>query len=186
MGYTAFIGKCFRKIYDRLGISKELILSKDRSREVVLARMYLTHLLRENGFSFSYIGRIINREHTSVMHLFRKAENDARIQRFEVDKEPTRTSAIISANLKKMSQGIYSNIYELYDSKCAVCGFDEAVEVHHIIPKRLGGSDEPSNVIVLCPNHHALADRGMLKIKDINKGDELSPPPTTTNSSISS
>ena len=46
--------------------------------------------------------------------------------------------------------------------RCRICGFDELVHVHHIIPKREGGPDEEANLITLCPNHHALADRGRL------------------------
>jgi predicted restriction endonuclease len=49
--------------------------------------------------------------------------------------------------------------------KCAVCGFDTTVEVHHIIGKRRnggGGTDHIENLITLCPNHHTMADKGLI------------------------
>lgn len=35
-------------------------------------------------------------------------------------------------------------------------------EVHHIIPRSEGGPNNPSNLIVLCPNHHRKADAGVI------------------------
>jgi len=47
---------------------------------------------------------------------------------------------------------------------CFVCGWEESsCDVHHVIPKRDGGSDDLSNLTILCPNHHRLADRGDLR-----------------------
>lgn len=46
--------------------------------------------------------------------------------------------------------------------KCRICGFDVIVEVHHITPKRHGGPDKEHNLITLCPNHHTMADRGLI------------------------
>lgn len=31
-----------------------------------------------------------------------------------------------------------------------------SLEVHHIIPRRLGGSDHPANLITFCHNHHRI------------------------------
>ena len=46
--------------------------------------------------------------------------------------------------------------------RCMVCGFDVTVAVHHIIPRREGGRDSIDNLVVLCPNHHAMADRNLI------------------------
>jgi 5-methylcytosine-specific restriction endonuclease McrA len=43
-----------------------------------------------------------------------------------------------------------------FDMKCIICGFDIATRVHHIIPISEGGINHPSNLAVLCPNHHAM------------------------------
>ncbi len=44
--------------------------------------------------------------------------------------------------------------------KCIICGFNRGLNNHHIIKKRDGGSDEPENLVYLCPNHHWIADFG--------------------------
>lgn len=51
---------------------------------------------------------------------------------------------------------------KLYGSQCFICGFDRYIEFCHIIPAAIGGTTHPSNIIVLCPNHHKLMDRELL------------------------
>ena len=47
--------------------------------------------------------------------------------------------------------------------KCFICGWKEdACDIHHILPSSNGGTNEFSNLTVLCPNHHRLADRKIL------------------------
>jgi len=47
-------------------------------------------------------------------------------------------------------------------TKCAVCGYTGLIGVdmkfHHILPRTLGGSDTPINVMMLCANHHVITD----------------------------
>lgn len=61
----------------------------------------------------------------------------------------------------------------LHHSKCQICGTaislpngSEYSEAHHIIP--LGaphkGPDTPSNIIIVCPNHHAMLDLGCMDL----------------------
>jgi len=52
----------------------------------------------------------------------------------------------------------------IYGKKCMLpdCAFDYVVHNHHIIPRSEGGSHDLDNCILLCPNHHALADAGIL------------------------
>jgi hypothetical protein len=40
------------------------------------------------------------------------------------------------------------------------CGAARWVDIHHLEPKNLGGSNEPDNLIVLCRTHHQTAHRG--------------------------
>lgn len=56
------------------------------------------------------------------------------------------------------------NALRKYGYKCAICGYDKFVNACHIKPRFQGGSDDISNAIVLCPNHHAEFDYGILKI----------------------
>lgn len=37
---------------------------------------------------------------------------------------------------------------------CRICGYPLSHQ-HHILPRRYGGTDHASNMIALCPNHHA-------------------------------
>lgn len=42
---------------------------------------------------------------------------------------------------------------------CAVCGRTGSIAVHHIKPRRRGGSNGDHNLVCLCHTHHKLADR---------------------------
>lgn len=46
----------------------------------------------------------------------------------------------------------------LRDKHCQFegCILQTKLEVHHIIPRRLGGSEHPKNLITLCQGHHSL------------------------------
>lgn len=46
--------------------------------------------------------------------------------------------------------------------RCRICGFDAVISTHHIEPFAEGGTDALPNLITLCPNHHAMADRGLI------------------------
>lgn len=37
---------------------------------------------------------------------------------------------------------------------CVVCGTKECLENHHIVPRSLGGLDNPENLLTLCHVHH--------------------------------
>lgn len=52
----------------------------------------------------------------------------------------------------------------VHGHKCMIpgCEFDFFVHNHHITPRGEGGSHSLDNCILLCPNHHALADAGIL------------------------
>ncbi len=56
------------------------------------------------------------------------------------------------------------NMLRFHGHKCMVpgCGFDFIVENHHIVPRSEKGGGELPNCILLCPNHHALADAEVL------------------------
>jgi hypothetical protein len=52
----------------------------------------------------------------------------------------------------------------LHGHECMIpgCDFNHVVQNHHIVPRSEGGTHKRDNCIVLCPNHHALADAGVL------------------------
>lgn len=40
---------------------------------------------------------------------------------------------------------------------CAICEWNESTcDIHHIIEKSNGGTDDISNLIIVCPNHHRM------------------------------
>ena len=48
--------------------------------------------------------------------------------------------------------------------KCFICGWDEAPnDVCHLIPVKDGGKETIENMILLCPNHHRMLDRGLIQ-----------------------
>ena len=50
--------------------------------------------------------------------------------------------------------------------KCEICGWDKVTQRHRIKRGREGGEYRYDNVVILCPNHHALSDRGLDKPDD--------------------
>lgn len=46
---------------------------------------------------------------------------------------------------------------------CSVCEWDkDSCDIHHIVPRHKGGTNELSNLIVLCPNCHRMAHSNKL------------------------
>ena len=83
----------------------------------------------------------------------------------------------------KASQKYTTDLRILYDCKCACCGWfidekklingnynhNRGCVIHHIIPVKDGGTDEATNLIMLCPNCHALAHAGIIKEDELAK-----------------
>jgi 5-methylcytosine-specific restriction endonuclease McrA len=58
----------------------------------------------------------------------------------------------------KKNQRLKNQLLKIKPPKCNRCEFNiiEIIQVHHIIEKSKGGSDDLSNLELLCPNCHAL------------------------------
>lgn len=52
---------------------------------------------------------------------------------------------------------------------CEICGdtTKEILQVHHIIPVKVGGTNSANNLIVLCPNCHCKAHRGLISYQEL-------------------
>jgi hypothetical protein len=64
----------------------------------------------------------------------------------------------------------YKRIYEAVVSRAAGRDLDQYTERHHIIPRCMGGSNEPSNIVRLTPEEHFLAHQLLAKIHSSNRG----------------
>lgn len=53
-----------------------------------------------------------------------------------------------------------------YGKLCELCGYNMAIDTHHILPKHQGGPHEIENLMVVCPNCHGLITRGYLVLKN--------------------
>ncbi|MDJ0796020.1 MAG: HNH endonuclease [Calothrix sp. MO_167.B12] len=51
---------------------------------------------------------------------------------------------------------IRQEVLERDNRQCQVCGKEHSAQVHHIIPRSQGGTNELSNLIVLCGRCHML------------------------------
>lgn len=99
------------------------------------------------------------------------------------DAETEKNMKAISAKSNHLSK-IKHDIYSVFEHKCALCGwkisntllkcnnkyqYAYGNEIHHIIPIKDGGTDEFDNLILLCPNHHKLADLGLIQCSELQK-----------------
>lgn len=77
-----------------------------------------------------------------------------------------------------------TDIISRYGHKCALCGWQASDkllfakcgtqyaygnEIHHIIPISDGGESNWDNLILLCPNHHKMANLGVISSEELRK-----------------
>ena len=85
------------------------------------------------------------------------------------------SSESINVTIKKRNQSLTRQLKGFYENSCQICnnqldiGDDEFYsEVHHIQPLgKHNGPDIIENMIVLCPNHHIMFDKGSITV-DLN------------------
>ena len=68
--------------------------------------------------------------------------------------------------VQKHKAWIRSQALKKYGRKCELCGYSLSVDTHHIKPKNKGGLHEIDNLMVLCPNCHALITRKVFLLTD--------------------
>lgn len=57
-----------------------------------------------------------------------------------------------------LSSRTVAKILKRLNAGCVLCGWNRtSLDIHHIRPSHLGGTNEHSNLIALCPNCHRLA-----------------------------
>ncbi len=48
------------------------------------------------------------------------------------------------------------------------CGYNKTYDIHRLIAGRQGGRYEIGNMFAVCPNHHAEATRGLIKLEKVS------------------
>lgn len=150
------------------GFSINALRGKNRIVEMVFARKLFCYLAQKAGHSSIEVGKFLNRDHSTVIHSYKSAENIPKIMDIFKSLGESVEPIIKLPGISQQNQRKYRHIYERFGGKCFVCGFSSIVEICHIKPRYLGGSDDPSNILLLCPNHHSMFDSGLLILKDIN------------------
>ena len=160
-------------------IKKEDVIGTARNREIVKVRVLFSYLASLHNYTLSETGRAINKDHSTIIYYLNSstylqwAKEEARISGWDVieNSESKGGGKKNDGNVSKVRPnsryGKYRNLFARAGHVCEVptCNFDEVLEIHHIIPRSKGGSNDVSNLIILCPNHHSLADQGRLYIK---------------------
>ena len=94
---------------------------------------------------------------------------------------PEVINKIVDRNKKKSSR--HPDLTIAFGSKCAVCGWQipswmpgykksvrqGGCEMHHIIPVAEGGTEDISNLVLLCPNCHKMAHVGLITTDELSK-----------------
>lgn len=67
-------------------------------------------------------------------------------------------------HLRKHKAWIHIQAIRKYGDACELCSYSVVVDVHHLVPKHKGGLHELENLMVVCPNCHAMITRGLVAI----------------------
>jgi len=154
---------------EAMEFSRDWVLSLSRDKRPVSARVVFAIACKKYGSSISEISRFLKRDHTTVMYYFKSAtpdEMDMGSGFIFTKNGEVNPSIDVSGSIFPLSDA-YRKVYETYNYKCAIpgCGRDDVLEIHHILGRKIDNSNAISNLSVLCPTHHALADRGMIFVK---------------------
>lgn len=61
------------------------------------------------------------------------------------------------SSITDLSKRTISKILKRANKECQLCGWNESsCDIHHIIPRKDGGSNDTKNLIVVCPNCHRI------------------------------
>jgi len=160
-----FVDTAARVICQILGFDPEEVKCPSRRAAIVRQREVVAWCLHHIfHFNFSEIGRYFNQDHSTIIAAVSRARppNPKLRETLEqVASRPISENLIINSRLQNTKQQRH---YIAHGAKCMICGIEDVVEIHHIIPLRFGGADVPGNSILLCPNHHTMLHLGLLKI----------------------
>jgi len=137
-----------------------------RQREVVAWCLY--YIFR---FGVTEIGRYFGQDHSTIIKAIKRAKPPNSAICSTLQDLASKKDAFENLEISQVDQlrAKRRKHYVAHGAKCAVCGIEDIVEVHHIVPLRSGGADSPENSILLCPNHHSMLHLGLIRIKELPK-----------------
>lgn len=68
--------------------------------------------------------------------------------------------------IKKHRAWVREQAIKQYGKACELCAYTLTIDTHHIIPKYKGGQHSINNLMVICPNCHALVTRGLITLNN--------------------
>lgn len=76
------------------------------------------------------------------------------------------------SKVRSENKKLYIEILENYEYKCAICGWSAPIgqggcDLHHIDSWKTSKNNTKENLILLCPNHHKLADAGIITKEEL-------------------
>jgi 5-methylcytosine-specific restriction endonuclease McrA len=68
----------------------------------------------------------------------------------------------VSSRRTDTEDSIRAAVISAQRGRCALCELKHPLDLHHIVPRHRGGPDDADNRVLLCRNHHDLADSGVI------------------------
>lgn len=96
--------------------------------------------------------------------LRKRGIKEATISRVKYRRRKLGIKKYLYGEVKKHKAWIRIQAIKRYGEACELCTYNLAVDTHHIIPKHKGGPHEIDNLMVVCPNCHALITRRKIKL----------------------
>jgi len=174
MGIT-MINKIIRLVGNELKVSRSEILSKSRKKPYVTARKIIAYILKNHyNYTLSRIAHGLRKlDHTTISSYLEKpiaVPPDIIKKLKHIENFDSNDSVNPSMNGKPDYRHVF---WETVKAECFICGYEDIVEIHHRIALKNGGSNDIDNLYIVCPNHHTMIHRGLIKISHKTKGYKL-------------
>jgi len=93
-----------------------------------------------------------------------------RIQRKNAKKHASYLRKKEALSILELSSRTVRKILKRMNLGCSSCGWHVptvACDLHHIVPKSAGGTDDHTNLALICPNCHRLAHSGLIEASSL-------------------
>ena len=123
-----------------------------------LPHLFVDDFIRKN------CKKIIDKEIAAILR--KKGFKGATVWTIKFRRRKLNIKKYLYGEIKKHKAWIRAQAIKKHGNKCELCGFKLVIDTHHILPKHKGGSHTIDNLIILCPNCHALITRRHLILKN--------------------